>query len=215
MYTPPKVPNNFNFTKEQWFQIFITFIVVGSTLIGVIIGGWQASGAYEQQQKKELENIAQALYYEVSGIEDLLNYSLNHSASKPNYVHVIYVHYYDDNGLYYDFRKEISKFDSETSKDMYDFYGFIISLDDEQEILLSATRKRLNEGNVTDYEFIQALETMDTLRAAIPDGIKKANKVKKELIQKYHVNTTVMPGVISYHPSQTYTLQGGSVEYIT
>lgn len=184
-----------------------------SVLLGVFIGGWQTNNAYQQQEENELKNIAQALYYDISGIEDFLNYSLTHSASKPGYIHVIDTHYYGDDGIYFDFRKDISKMDSETSKDLYDFYGFIMSLEAEQEILLSVTNKRLDKGNVTDYEFLHAIETMKTLRAATPDGIEKANKVKGELIKKYHVNTTVLPGIIPDYPSQTYILQGGSVEF--
>jgi len=215
MRDPSKEASNFYFTREQWFQIFMTLVIAASTLLGVIIGGWQANDTYQQQQKDELKNIAQALYYDVSGIEDIFNYSLNHSASKPNYIHVLDFQYYDNNGLYYVFDKDISRFDTETSNDLYDFYSFVISVESAQEDLLAITQKRLNEGNVTDYEFIQANDIMRTLHAAIPDGIKRANKVKKELRQKYHVNTTVPPTITSYYPSQTYRLQGGSVELTT
>jgi hypothetical protein len=185
-------------------------------IIGVVLGAF-ASGIVQwkishDEKEAELRNIAQALYYDVSGIEDLFNYSLNNSASKPNYIHVLDSHYYDKDGLYYVFEKDISNFDSETSKDLYDFYGFVMSIESEQEELLSITQKRLNEGNVTDYEFINAYNIMRTLRAAMPDGIKRADKVKKELRQNYDANITMPPTIISYYLPQIYKLQGGSVE---
>ena len=187
----------------------LTYLVIGAFLGALATGvvEWKLS---QDENEMELRNVAQALYYDVAYIEDFLNYSLNHSSSKPGYVHVIDAHYYDDNGLFFDFKKDISKMDSETSRDLYDFYGFIMSLEDEQEILLSVTKKRLDEGNVTDYEFIHAIEIMKTLRAAVPDGIKKANKVKRDLIQKYHVNTTVFMRLRladhSLHNRYKYTL---------
>lgn len=195
-------------------KLLIIGAVLGALTSGIITYTitWKLS---HDEKEAELQNIAQALYYDISSIEDFFNYSLNNSASKSNYVHVIDAHYYDDNGLYYVFCKDISGFDSETSQDLYDFYSFVLGIENEQEDLLAITQKRLNEGNVTDYEFIHAHNIMRTLRAAMPDGIKRANKVKKELRQKYHVNTTMPPTVISYYPPQTHILQGGSVELTT
>ncbi len=213
MCDPSDDANSFYFTRGQWFQIFLTIITVASTLLGVFIGGWQANEVYQQEQKNELKNIAQALYFDISGIEDVLNNSLNHSSSKPGFIHVLGYKYYDNNGLYYIFSKDISRFDSETSEDLYDFYGFILALENSQEDLLTVTKKRLDTGNVTDYDYVNAYEITRMLCSTMPDGIKKANKIKKELRQKYDVNITVPSTVIYNHPPKTYILEGGSVEF--
>ena len=189
-------------------------------IIGVILGAlasgivqWKVS---QDENEAELRNIAQALYIDVSGVEDAFNYSLSHSASKPNYIHVLDdFHYYDNNGLYYAFVKDVSGFDSEISADIYEFYAFVIAVENMQENLLAITNKRLDEGNVTDYDFICANKIMKTLCAAMPDGIKKANNVKRELRERYPLNTTVPPTITLYSTPQTYILQGGSVELST
>jgi len=209
---------------EETHQWKITSFAVIGALIAALVGGFftllgtyivldQQQTAMNQQEIEEQQNIAHALYYDISSVENLFNYSLNHSASKPNSIHVLDFHYYDNNGLYYVFSKDISGFDSETSKDLYDFYGFVLGIESEQEDLLAITQKRLNAGNVSDYEFIHAQGIIKTLCAAMPDGIKRAEKVKKDLRQKYHVNITVPQTIISYYPPQTYILQCGSVEF--
>ena len=88
----------------------LTYLVIGAFLGALATGvvEWKLS---QDENEMELRNVAQALYYDVAYIEDFLNYSLNHSSSKPGYVHVIDAHYYDDNGLFFDFKKDISKMD--------------------------------------------------------------------------------------------------------
>lgn len=203
-----------NALLSKEIKLLIIGAVLGALASGIITYTitWKLSN---DEKETELRNIAQALYYDVSVVEDFFNYSLNHSASKPNYIHVIDSHYYDNNGLYYVFRKDISKFDSETSKDLYDFYSFVMGIESVQEDLLAITQNRLNEGNVSDYEFIRANDNMRTLQAAMPDGIKRADKVKKDLRQKYRINITMPPTIIFYYPPKTFSLEGGSVELTT
>ncbi len=123
-------------------------------IIGVVLGAL-ASGIVQwkishDEEDVELRNVAQALYIDISSVEETYNYSLNHTSIDKNHITVNNVHYYDDNGLYFIFNKDISKFDSETSKDLYDFYSFVLDVENKQEELLAINEKLLRKENLTD-----------------------------------------------------------------
>lgn len=112
--------------------------------LGAIIGGiftfwgsyyvWdQQQKAVEQQQIMEQRNIARALYMEISRRESLLNSSVSVPPTKddlnnPNFTAGFDIHIYN-NGLYFIFNKEISRFDANTSMSIFDFYNHIIDLE--------------------------------------------------------------------------------------
>jgi hypothetical protein len=192
-------------------------------LIGAIFGA-VASGiiTYEislklssDEKDAELQNIAQALYIDVSGVEDILNYSLNRSSFGSDYINASIITYYENNGLYYTFSKDISRFDNETAVDLYDFYSFIMSLESKQEELNAIAEKRAQKQNLTDYEAIKAEDNIRSINEGLPIGIKKANKVKQDLRQIHNVRMTLSPSIITTHSPRTYKLDEGRLRITT
>ncbi|VVB63867.1 Uncharacterised protein [uncultured archaeon] len=187
-------------TSWQWKIACIGFL-------GALIGGictfagsyyvWdQQQKALEQQQIEEQNNIARALYIDISGIEEKLILSMmSVPENKSKFDDLSFVGYsdiqlYNDNGLYYTFDKDIARFDNATSKDLYNFYDEIIDLESKREYM-NTYWDRVNHNEYTlPYElYLAHTYTKDLFTERTPEDIAIAEKLKQELKLKYHANT--------------------------
>jgi len=217
--------------SHQWK--IATFAVIGG-IIGALIGGaatfYGSYWAWNQQQEtlnqQEIEeqcNIAVAIYIDISSIENKFNYSINRFSleminntnplDNPNYIMTTTIQYYDDNGLYYVFGKDISRFDSDTSTDLYEFYSVVEDIENKRKIILAIAGKYLHDENITQYDIITAHEfSKGIYEKKIPYCITLAEKIKKELRQKYNVKIASSPETTINRQSETYNLKGGKMQ---
>ena len=99
------------------------------------------------------------------------------------------VHLYDNNGLYYVFNKEISRFDDTVSASMYDFYSHIIDIDNKMEFLNTYEEGHLANGSISNYsKYLAHAYTVFIITNEVPYCIAKAENLKQELRQKYKVD---------------------------
>jgi len=196
--------------KSLLWKIAILSFVVG--IAGAVVGGlftfygsywaWnQQQQALNEQKLLEQQNIALALYIDVSSIEDKLNSSMHtmlsdthNNISKlddPNYVYYTNARFNSINWIYTTFGKEISGFDSITSAELYDFYENVAEIDDYMQFLHQIGQ---SGEQISQMDFAEAhTYTKGLFGIKIPDCIQEAEKIKQALRQKYHLNIVITP----------------------
>ena len=187
-------------TSSQWKIACIGFI-------GALIGGICTFGsayfildhqqkALNQSQVEEQQNIARALYVEISRIETLLNSSISVSPKKedlnnPNFTAGYDFHIYNNNGLYYVFTKEISRFDETTSTSVFDFYDRVTDIQNKIDFLNTYEERHFANRTQSDYsKYLAHAYAVFLITNEIPYCITKAENLKQELRQKYKIDAT-------------------------
>jgi hypothetical protein len=184
--------------EEASFQ-WKTVLVAG--LIGVI-GALSASylawnlqqQTLDKQQTEEIDNIASALYIDVSIVEERLKKALTiQSQINKSQLGIsgsslaIDLPYYPKNGLYYVFNKDISRFDKGTSRDLYAFYNNIIELENRREFTKTIQEKSSrNETVSSDDTNLAHTYTLEAFNL-VPVYIEQAEKLKQNLSQRYFI----------------------------
>jgi len=221
---------------EKTHQWKMTVLVVVGALFAALIGGlFSLLGSYyvldqqqkvmNQQQTEEQQNIAQALYTDISKIESNFNYSLSHIAlnenntSKlegPNSFRTTTIQYYDDKGLYYDFRHDISGFDSITSKDIFNFYGIVEDIERKRGRVLTIVEKHLRGEEINQFDIILAHRySKGIYETKMPYSITLAEKIKNELTQKYNAKSMPPQYIVIDSQPQTFYLMDGQMQVYT
>ncbi len=175
-------------------------------LIGALIGGGASLyGSYlawdlqqetlNQQEIMELGNIARALYIDISITEDRLNKTLillsqlnGSQLDDQNAIFWSDVSFYPKDGLYYTFKKDISRFDNITSQNLYIFYNTIIELEYRREFREMANEKISRDESLSSHEINLAhIYTTESV-SKVPEFIKYAKQLKQNLAQKYPID---------------------------
>jgi hypothetical protein len=172
-------------------------------IIGAIVGGaitfygttwiWdKQQEALRQQQTEELNNIAGALYIDITIIEERLNKTYmrqsqfrNSSLFDPRYPFVVDLPYYHKNGIYYVLNKEISRFDKVTSRNLYAFYNNIIELENRRDFI----ERVISNESTSSYDTLLAPIYTNESFNLVPIYIEQAKKLKQNLKQKYSIDT--------------------------
>lgn len=188
-------------------EVSLQWKIAALGFIGALIGGgatliatyWvldQQQKVLNQQQIIEQHNIARALYIDISMIEDRLNSSLalspinKSSLDDPEFFESSNIQFYSKDGLYYVFNKDISRFDSATSADLYIFYNDIIEMEDGRDFINIYAEKYLLNESLSFYDrFLAHSYTENLYKFRMRDNVMKAEKLKQELKQKYHADT--------------------------
>jgi hypothetical protein len=119
--------------------------------------------------------------------------------------------YYSIDWLYPVFGKDISGFDSATSADIYGFYNEVVNIESKREFVFGIWEKYLHGEQIAPFDLILAHEYTKALyMTKIPYGITQAEKIKRELREKYHVET-VSYTKITGKKIETFDLNGGQV----
>ena len=205
--------------------VFIRHYIFDATLGSYIVLDQQQNELKEQQMMEQC-NTAQAIYIDVSDIENKFNHSMSrfpldlvnntNPLDKPNSFMYTTIQYYSNNGLYYTFNKDISRFDSDTSTDLYGFYSIVEDIENKRKNILAIVEKSLKHENITQYDIIMAHEfSKGIYEKKMPYCIALAEKIKQELIQKYNVKIASIPEIIINQQPETFNLQGGQIQVST
>jgi len=165
-------------------------------LIGIIIGSILTTAgtallSYDQQ-KSEKDNVAQALYFDISLTSDHLNSSYENVNSRLDGVNesiILYnpSPYYSDNGAYFIFMKEISMFDGDLSADIYKYYQTVLDIEYKRKYIVN----RLPDGdkieNIPQNDKQYLKEYSRIMITEMRDSVILAEKIKKELKEKHDV----------------------------
>jgi hypothetical protein len=192
--------------EEKSLVITVAILSFFVGIVGAGIGGYcTLKGAYwswDQQQKtldnqqtEELNNIAQALYIDISFAEARLNGTfvfqsqlINKSRlNDPKFFSIWDKSMYDKDGLYYIFNKDISRFDNITSRNLYIFYNNIIELENKRQYTYSIYQKSLQNERVSRYDTNLAHTYTVEAFNDVPTYIAEAEILKKQLIEGYSV----------------------------
>jgi hypothetical protein len=205
------------------------FMVIGALIAAIIGGGFSLYGtiitlnqqqkALDEQKLVEQQNIAHALYIEVSSIEEEFNSSISilpsdvrNRLEEPDYVWSTNLQYHNTNSLYNVFSKDISNFNATTSQDLYEFYSLVIDIENKRETVYGITEKYLHNVTLTSDDVIQAHSyTRALIITEIPYCIKLAEKIKRELRQKYDIKNVSL-AIVTLYPK---TLNLGNKFQIT
>ena len=114
-----------NSNESKLLKIMIVILSAVLLCFGTYIATWEIT---REQQNNEQHNVAQAIYIDIfttsdriSSAVDSYNLSLNDTKDAP--VILLYPQpFYTDNGLYFSFINEISRFDSNLSANVYKYY---------------------------------------------------------------------------------------------
>jgi len=172
-------------------------IAIVSVVLGASFGGVSTYLLSQNQQATEQQNIAQALFLDVSIIEDHfnstledLNLNLNNMNSSEKSLDMIWVDprpYYSNNGLYFGFQKDISKFDTNLSADLYSYYLSIMNIEYKRQYIYNCVTKMNNGQNLSNTEETYMRMYSRTIIIEIIYSIPEADKIKKEIKEKYHL----------------------------
>lgn len=177
-----------------WFGLFA--VIIGG-LIG--FGGswylWNLQQETSNEQKfLEQQNIAHAIYIDVSNIELNLNDSLEgepYNMSRHDdltYISSYINNYYNDNWLYPVFGKAIAELDNVTAENVYNFYYLISEAESRRRFVVAISEKQQKGEKITPYEAILAYEYTNALYTIIlPTCILQAEKIKQDLRLVYNV----------------------------
>ncbi|MHC1686835.1 MAG: hypothetical protein AB9879_03885 [Methanothrix sp.] len=198
---------------EETHQWKITSFTVVGALIAALIGGFfsllatyivldQQQNALNEQQIIEQRNIAQALYYDISRTENGTIEFLEGLGSKNSNETVINVTdlvssgvifdiktpIYKDNGLYFVFQKDISKFDSNLSANIYIYYSKLLSAEHGRQYTHEIVSKDPTGQNLTSLEIADSRIYSTKMLFDLIDSITLAEYSKTELKARYKLN---------------------------
>jgi hypothetical protein len=183
--------------SSQWKSFFLGALIgVVAALIGSYSSWYLQQQTLDKQQTEELDNIASALYIDVSIVEERLKKALTiQSQINKSQLGIsesslaIDLPYYPKNGLYYVFDKDISRFDKETSRDLYAFYNNIIELENRREFTKMIQEKSSRNETVSSDDTNSAHRYTLEAFNFVPVYIKQAEKLKQNLSQRYFIYT--------------------------
>jgi hypothetical protein len=209
--------------KHEWSlaKFGAVTLIIGTLLGGVIgVGGswyiWHLQQDVANEQKLlEKQNIANAIYIDVSNIETILNDSIENTnytindQNNPNHASAYLEPYYNNNWLYPFFGRDIAGFDSNTSADLYDFYNYIVDIENRRQFVLAVMEKQARDENLTQYEVARAHQYSNSIyMLMIPDCISLAEKIKRELRLKYNVKEESSIQIVHNPYPQAVEIQG-------
>lgn len=182
-------------------------VIVFSAVLGSIVGGastFISSYLLDQhQQDLEEKNVAQAIFIDVSQTSFYLNASLakynagqQYSRNGKNDSTFIFYYpnpYYRDNGLYFVHSSEISKFNSNLSTEIFQYYNTVLFLENERQYIVSRGSSRSEWDNLSDVEKAHMYFYTEILPDQIIGTIQLGEKIRKDLKDEYNLNTDLSP----------------------
>lgn len=177
-----------------------------TALISAIIGGIIAiAGAiivWWYQQRIELKNIAKGIFFDVSNLEVRFNefiathenfnlwaqkYAKEQGTKVDRGYIVSPLPFYDDKGLFYVFSKDIARFDSKLSSELYEFY-VKVSYIEKMRGRLEMFQERENSLNkLTDFEKNITKVDYEYMVTSIKEALDLILIIKHDLKEKYHI----------------------------
>lgn len=187
-----------------------------ATFISVFIAFSLQQQGLEQQQLTEQQNIANAAYIDVSGIENRFNRAISRfnasELKEPNSFEFTTIQFYRDDGLYYILGKDLSRLNRTLSADLYKFYNQVVEIENKRAVISSIIEKQIRGENITQYDVIIAHTfSKGVYEERIPHCIKLAEKIKRELNEEYDINYTSPPATMLDNQTETFYLQGGQI----
>jgi hypothetical protein len=186
-------------------------------VLGVILTTTANWYTWQAQQDLEQKNVAQALYFDISRISDRFNstFDMTNSAFGDLYrqnkhfyfTEIIFNEpepYYKDNGLYFTYLKEISRFDSNLSADLNVYYQNVMDIEFKRQYITNCITKYQNGENLTQDETKYVVIYYISIYAEIIESNKRADIIKKDLNNKYDLNVN---WPYSYYDVNHSTLQ--------
>jgi hypothetical protein len=182
-------------------------------LLGALIGGGLAfHGSYyalSQQQEAEsqlriaeLQDVALALYFDISKIEKEYNntmyiFSSNAEMSDldiPDFIYWTDNRFFSSDWIYNIFGKDISEFDNIISIELYDFYKNDAEINGYSRFIYQINQAYRAGEKISPFDKALAhLYTKALFEVKLPEGILLAEKIKRNLRQKYNVNINLIP----------------------
>ena len=105
-------------------------------ILGGVIGFTFSCFTWKLQTRYEKKNIARALYIGISSLEDRLKAfvgTFKNPLFRDNPIKVNQP-FYDTEGLFFNFRKEISSFNKDLSNSLFEFYTYLIRAEEFRQI---------------------------------------------------------------------------------
>ena len=113
-------------------------LLILSAVIGGIIGGFISSYfMWKVQIKYNNRNIAQGFYLEISSLEKMIELFANASDTPgpgTGMAKIDQPFYIYSDGLFFTFRKEISGFNRDLSKSLFEFYTYLLTAEKDRRI---------------------------------------------------------------------------------
>lgn len=203
-----------DFLKD--LALVVIGIALGALATGVV--EWKLS---HDQFETEQKNIAQALYVDISNTKDILDSSNRSFSNNTNMLDNPSMgifdsrQYYNNNGLYYIFGRDISRLNSETSVDIYDFYTEVTRVENMNKYISKIVEKRESGENISQYEIAMVhIYSKGLHEVMIPYCIGLANKSLQDLRRNYDIELTSSPAIkIKYSPPETFNLPTGNLTF--
>jgi len=188
-------------------------------LIGALIGGsltfyssywyWsEQQNTLEQQKIDEQHRLATAFYTEISMLENRINNTLAFSPKnmeefeKSTTIQSFDTKYYDKDGLYYVFNKEILGFDNITSASLYVFYNDLINTQNTIDFMNEVQGKYLHNETLSPYDLFLAHQySVELFKIRIPNCISNAEILKKRLRENYHADNLISLSFFAFWPA--------------
>jgi hypothetical protein len=181
-------------SSSRWDSA-LTATLVGA-IVGALIGGVVSYGVSYITEDQNKQNVAQALYTDISTTSNVLNLSLiNYNSFKvtnPSDVTIFIspAPFYTEHGLYYIYASDISKFDSDLSNEIFLYYYNVMIIENERQYIEDHFSEVMNPGNLTT-EKEKEEQTFVTYSFALPEQINLTIQcgeiVKKKIKDKYKV----------------------------
>lgn len=115
-------------------------------VLGVVIGasGYLANSLilWNTSVNKEKCDIAEGLYLDVSSIEDYLVSADQEFLTNPadKYIFIQATPFYQDNGLYFAYQRDIPRMDRKIAEDTFTFYNHLLSAERDRNLIFEIQR---------------------------------------------------------------------------
>ena len=138
-------------------------------IIGGIIGFASSYFMWKVQTRYEQENVARALYLELSSLEEQLKAFTGAFMNPPpgsnrDTPAIINQPFYNE-GLFFSFRKEISSFNEELSNSLFQFYMLLLRAEefrqvDKTDMFFGPLNKAMKDNIIKAYDLLPDLKKL-------------------------------------------------------
>jgi hypothetical protein len=171
--------------------LFLVIISIGSTLLGVFVGGivtyYASIKVLQRQQNNEKVNIAKGFLSEIRQLEDWLQPSLDQEFLEDGkreiqfnlFKHILKLNwdrpFYDDDGLYFISRSQMYYFNEDIYEKLEVFYSDILIADEYRQVFLA----HMGWG-IDDVSYNERRRFKETIEA-IKHTLSLTPEIKKKL----------------------------------
>jgi hypothetical protein len=193
-------------------------LVIIGTIIGALIGGYctihSTHDVYEEEQNTIKQNVALALFIDISDISDRFNITVDQyndivaDTKKMGILEPPIVidqrPYYSTNGLYYIYANEIYKFDGNLSRDLFKYYKNVMNIEYERQFVYDHKLKEATGGNLSQMEKDYMYKYSEAMPIEMNQSIKNGEKIKTQLDKEYNLHLYIPPNYKIYYNYTSY-----------